>query len=270
MTSGPMIRMLHSTYNNIVDGAKLGLTFPLRHVSAILGRKYHVTRIKRVGAVRLRTHSTDATAFVQVFRKREYDIFTAGCGDQIMSAYQRILETGQMPIVIDAGANVGAAAIWFAKLFPASLVLAVEPDPGNAEVCRHNTRQFRNVRVIEAAIGSEGGRVSLTNHPSKEQWCIRTTRNDNGGVYIYPVSTLMLESPHASKLFLIKIDIEGFESDLFAKNTHWMDETDVIIIEPHDRLYKGSSRNFQQEIARRRFDMFISGENLIYVKTAAS
>jgi FkbM family methyltransferase len=207
---------------------------------------------------------------VQVFRKREYDIFNAGCGDRIISAYMRILETGQVPIIIDAGANVGAAAIWFSKLFPASLVLAVEPDAGNAELCRLNTRHLRNIRVIEAAIGSEDGRVSLTNHQSKEQWSIRTTRSDNGDVGICPISTLMLEPPNTSKLFLIKIDIEGFESDLFAKNTHWIDETDVIIIEPHDRFYKGSSWNFQQEIARRRFDMFISGENLIYVKSAAS
>ena len=71
-----------------------------------------------------------------------------------------------------------------------------------------------------------------------------------------------------SALFIVKIDIEGFESDLFASQTEWVDDAHVIVLEPHDWLLPGqaTSRNFQIVLARHDFDILISGENLIYVR----
>lgn len=53
--------------------------------------------------------------------------------------------------------------------------------------------------------------------------------------------------------FLIKIDIEGFESDLFSKNTDWIDLFPVMLIELHDWMLPNSrvTKNFLNEIAKR-------------------
>ncbi len=68
--------------------------------------------------------------------------------------------------------------------------------------------------------------------------------------------------------FLIKIDIEGFERDVFSVNTDWIDNFAGIFIEPHDWLFPGEgiSKNLQRAMAGRDFEFFINGENIIYVR----
>ena len=36
--------------------------------------------------------------------------------------------------------------------------------------------------------------------------------------------------------FIVKIDIEGAEADVFASDTDWFNETPVVIVELHDWL----------------------------------
>ncbi len=42
------------------------------------------------------------------------------------------------------------------------------------------------------------------------------------------------------RLFIVKIDIEGFERDLFDRNIDWVDQAAAIIVEPHDRMLHGA------------------------------
>ena len=259
--------ILERISRNLKDSAELGLTFPLRHISGLLGRRYHVTNIKRAGTVRIRPKSSDAQAFVDIFRYKAYDLSRCGQSPRVRETYQRILDAGQIPIIIDAGANVGAASIWFSRQFPQARILAVEPDADNAEVCRLNTRDLPNIKVIEAAIGSEHGWVSLRN-PENQAWAVQTMRNQDGRIAVCTIPEIVLVEQQPAKIFLVKIDIEGFEDDLFAKNVAWLDEAEVIIIEPHDWLFpeKGTSRNFQKAIASRSFEIVISGDSLIYFR----
>ena len=69
-------------------------------------------------------------------------------------------------------------------------------------------------------------------------------------------------------IFIAKIDIEGFEKDLFSSNLGWIDRAEMVIIEPHDWMLPGqqSSATFQRAMGSRDFELFISGENLIYVR----
>jgi FkbM family methyltransferase len=259
--------ILERILRNLKDSAELGLSFPLRHISGLLGRKYHVTSIKGAGIVRIRPKSSDAQAFVDIFRDKAYDLSRCGQFPRVRETYQRILDSGQTPIIIDAGANVGAAAIWFSRQFPQATVLAIEPEVNNAEVCRLNTRDLPNIKVIEAAIGSEPGWVSLKNSEN-QAWAAQTTRNKDGRVAVCTIPEIVLAEQPPAKLFLVKIDIEGFEDDLFAKNVNWLDEAEVIVIEPHDWLFpeKGTSRNFQKAMATRSFEILISGDSLIYFR----
>jgi FkbM family methyltransferase len=259
--------ILNRIVRNLEDGVELGLTFPLRHISGWLGRKYHKTTIKRAGIVHIRPKTTDAETFIDIFRRKAYDLSRYGQFSRVMAVYQQLLEAGQTPVIIDAGANVGAASIWFSRQFPQAHIFAIEPDANNAEVCRLNTKDLPNVRVIEAAIGSEHGLVSLRN-PKNQAWTVQTIRNNSGKIAVCTISETAFAAQQPAKIFLVKIDIEGFEEDLFAKNTDWMDDVEVIMIEPHDWLFpgKGTSRNFQKAVASRNFEILISGENIICVR----
>ena len=258
--------LIRKIAKNLKEGLRLGPTFPLRHISGLFGREYHATVIKGIGPVYIRPKSSDASTFSQVFLYGEYDLSRHAHFPRVVAAYQKISDAGQIPIIIDAGANVGAASIWFAREFPQAQILAIEPDAANAEVCRLNTRSLPNVKVMEAAIGSEPGLVTLDN-PSGQAWSVQTTRSSNARVPVRTIADLLNEvSP--SKLFIAKIDIEGFEADLFSSHTEWVDEVEVIFIEPHDWMCpgRGTSFNFQEVLGGRAFELLISGENLIYIR----
>ena len=72
-------------------------------------------------------------------------------------------------------------------------------------------------------------------------------------------------------MFLVKIDIEGFEADLFGSNTDWIDQAKVVFLEPHDWMLPGqrTSRSFQDRMARADFDIAIATTNLLYVRPFA-
>lgn len=253
---------------NLMGAVEVGPRFPLRHISKLLGRQYHATISKRAGKFYIRPNTTDDQAFIQVFQRRQFDFSEHRQFALAHNAYDSILNSGRIPVIIDAGANVGAASIWFARQFPGARIIAVEPDPDNARMCRLNTKAISNVSVIEAAIGSEHGRVSLAN-PSNEAWSVRTHRNVDGEVATYTIPDLVSTVKEPAELFLAKVDIEGFEDDLFSKNTEWLDVVAVLIVEPHDWLFPGkrTSANFQTALAARTFELLIRGDNLIYVRT---
>lgn len=161
------------------------------------------------------------------------------------------MDAGRKPIIIDAGANIGAASLWFSMQFPNATILAVEPDPNNAAQCRRNAAALSSITVFECAIGARDGCVALSN-PENEAWAVQTSRVASGdeGVAISTVSSLLDVVPNG-ELFIVKIDIEGFEADLFSENCDWARTATVIYIEPHDWMptTRRSSFTFQRVLA---------------------
>ena len=68
--------------------------------------------------------------------------------------------------------------------------------------------------------------------------------------------------------FLIKIDIEGGEHNLFSENIDWIDKFKLIIIEPHDWMYpkKNLFNNFLKRISTLKRDFVILNENIISIR----
>jgi FkbM family methyltransferase len=246
------------------DAAGLSLLFPARHLWKVLGIPTFRIDVRGGGPIEMRTGSTDAAVVRQIFRNREYDFSGTEQYRAVVAAYDRILDSGQVPLILDVGANIGASSIWFARAFPDARVIAVEPDPGNATICRRNTARLPNVCVVEAAIGSQPGTVSLA---GKDAWAFQTVRDGDGTIPVRTIQDLVFAAGAQTRLLMVKIDIEGFESDLFADDLHWIEDVAAILIEPHDWLLPGrhTSRSFQRAIAARDFEMLVSGENLIYV-----
>lgn len=217
-----------------------------------------------IGNITLRPQETDLRAFRQVFMRGEYDLDRLPGASPIRVRYDAIVASGKLPVIIDAGANVGAATLWFKKLFPKAAIVAVEPDPDNAALLRRNVAALPDVEIKEAAIGSEPGFVSLDGDLGA--WGVQTTRSDKG----CPIVTMneCFASVADGEPLFAKIDIEGFEEDLFTKNLEWVDKVQAILLEPHDWMLPGkkSSRPFQKVMGARDFDLMICGENLVYVR----
>jgi FkbM family methyltransferase len=247
------------------DLLALGLPYQARHIHRLNKREYRV-RVKGVGDLTLRPGTADAAVVSQVFSWLQYDTRQFPQHARVVESYEDILARGRRPLVLDLGANNGASARWFAREYPEASIVAVEPDADNARMCRLNTEGYP-VEVISAAIGGTPGQVSLAT-AAMGSVSYTTTRSSDGGVPVVTVGQILAERRPDHELFIVKIDIEGFENDLFASDTEWVEEARVIMIEPHDWKFpdRDTSRPLQETMGRLPFQVLLSGENLIYVR----
>lgn len=223
-------------------------------------------RLNGVGRIVLRRGNSDMECFREIFQNGDYRIDHLGAvKDRIARHYNAILSSGRSPVIIDGGANVGASAIWFTKEYPDARVIAVEPDAENFRLLALNTAACKNVERVRAALGAEPGFVEVTEADGLG-WAVQTKRADSG-LPIRTIGELQAAIPDG-KMFLVKIDIEGFESDLFSSRLEWIDEAYVVIVEPHDWMLPGqfTSRTFMRAMTARDFEVFIVGENLFFVR----
>lgn len=250
---------------NFEDARVFGPTFLMRHVARVSGAQTTQVTVPGIGAVHVRVGESDVAAVRQVFGEADYDL---GAGSpvtaRIRARCRAILDAGQVPVIVDAGANIGAASLWFRGAYPEATIVAIEPEPGNGAILHRNLDGRANMVVLDAAIGAEPGFVAIEN--AQSGWGARTQRSDQG-VPVVTVAQAIAAVPGGVPL-IVKVDIEGFENELFTRNLDWIADAYVVIIEPHDWMLPGqhSSRSFQKAMAAHDFELFLSGENLIYVR----
>lgn len=175
-----------------------------------------------------------------------------------------ILSSGAIPCSLHADGNLDAARRWFANLFPNVALLAVEPDPGSAAVFRSSISVLENSSMLEAAIGTASGKVPLVS--DVQSWAVRTERTEHGLPIVAPDQAFDSVSKGAPSI--TRIDVGGFEKNSFALGLGWLDESLAPTVEPHDWCFPGqwTSRAFQAAMGAGDFELFILGENLVYVR----
>jgi FkbM family methyltransferase len=250
---------------NVDDIATFGPRFLLRHLPRVTGAEMAPVHISGIGPIYLRAGESDVAAVRQIFGHKDYDIGSIpAIGARLNARYRAILQGGRKPVIVDAGANVGTAALWFRKTYIEAAIVAVEPEPGNLGVLKRNLEGRRDMMVLAAAIGGRSGFVEVK--MGTLGWAAQTLRSESG----VPIVTMADAFAKVADgiPFIAKIDIEGFESDLFSANVEWLNDVSMVIIEPHDWMLPGkkTSRSFQAAMGQHDFEIFISGENLIYIR----
>jgi FkbM family methyltransferase len=203
----------------------------------------------------------------QQFKDNDYSIGRLRRGADILNAYQSIANSEKKPMIIDAGANIGASAFWFAATYPGAHIVCVEPDVENFNFLKLNT-QGLNVDLHNAAVGSSDGAVDLID-PGLGQWGYQTSLNKHGKTKMISVQNLVNEKIDLGfEPFIAKFDIEGGEAELFSKDTEWMDQFPLIIIELHDWLFpkQKNSANFLRAVSGLDRDFVHIGENIFSIK----
>ena len=120
---------------------------------------------------------------------------------------------------LDVGANVGVLTLYWAKLFPDRRIFAFEPSPTTfaalvANVARNGAT---NVVPLETAVSDKDGRIAFDGDP-----VARGTAAIAGGASAksFLVATAKLDSLseqyQIKKIALLKVDVEGFETLVFA------------------------------------------------------
>jgi FkbM family methyltransferase len=225
--------------------------------------------------IKLRPSSSDLSVFTQVFVDNDYNLRRFTRYPEICRSFNEI-DRSMTPLIVDCGANIGLSSLYFAKNWPSAHILAVEPDPGNFELLRRNVAAHANIQPVHAAVGGADGPVRIMNQEAQE-WARRTERVS--GEAPDAVTGLSIQSliaiappPQVYQPFLIKIDIEGAEKDLFSRNSEWISKFPILIIELHDWMLpgQGTSRAFLEAIAPLDRDFVYSGENIFSIANPPS
>jgi FkbM family methyltransferase len=191
----------------------------------------------------VRAGTADASTFEHVFIWNDYDL-----------RYPDGVET-----IIDAGANIGLSAVFFANRFPGATIVAIEPEAGNFALLQRNTASYANVVPLHAALWSEDTDLSLSNPDDRVDSYRFGAEGGTQVVRAFSVPSI-LDRFGMTRTDVLKIDIEGGEAAVFADRPFWVDRVGMFIVELHG---EEAERAFHDATARLAGLRYRRGENHI-------
>ncbi|MEJ7559555.1 MAG: FkbM family methyltransferase [Pedobacter sp.] len=201
----------------------LKLFFKIR-LSRSRGRiSFHIPNLEH--PIFLRRQSSDFYVFEEVF---------------IDEVYKMHLKT-DAACIIDAGANIGLAALYFQRAFPGARIISIEPESTNFELLQLNTSDYPNIIRYHNGLWCKKCALKITN-TTEGNWgfMVEETTDEDNVIKAISVSDLLEDHPTAV-IDILKIDIEGSEKEVFEGSTEWISKSDNIIVEVHENLRKGAT-----------------------------
>lgn len=173
-------------------------------------------------------------------------------------------------VIIDAGANIGLTAVYFANRYPTARILAIEPEATNFNLLCKNTAAYPQILPIRAALWETPMVLSLVGQPGMYGAVrARLPGQSAPGHELGQVQALtmpqLLADYQIDFVDLLKMDIEGAEKGIFAASAAWIEQAGVIIAEMHDRFDPGCTLSFNA--ATRSFPLeWRTGEHIVVAR----
>jgi FkbM family methyltransferase len=152
-------------------------------------------------------------------------------------AYPRIDFLKDVQVVVDIGANVGAASVYFALQYPAARLLAFEPCPQTYRLLSQNLADLPNARTFNFGLFDRDCQAPL--YLSREDAGTSSVRwsylNSERSVEIsLKNARYVLRHQQIEAIDVLKIDTEGCELPILHALADLVEKTRVIYLEYHD------------------------------------
>lgn len=160
-------------------------------------------------------------------------------------------------VIVDAGANIGLASVFYAHRYPEARIIAIEPEPSNYQVLLKNTACYPRITPVLAALWDRNEDIDVVDvgfgHTAFQTQEIKAdaARSMVARAKAITMDRLLTEFD-ISAIDLLKIDIEGAEKELFEGPVEWIERVGVIAIEVHEHMRPGSNACVQA--ATREFE----------------
>jgi FkbM family methyltransferase len=204
----------------------------------------------------LRVPSSDVPALEQIFVRQEYDF-----------------EVAKPPqTLVDAGANIGLASLYFANRFPRANIIAIEPEQSNFDLLSKNVAPYKTITAMRAALWHENGIINLVD-PDLGKWGFMTQARDDVeekfGAFLHEVRAItvdtLMKEHGIDHIDILKIDIEGAEREVFRDPSAWIGKVGALIVELHERMKPGCNSSFYNS-TKGFDDEWFQGENVYLAK----
>lgn len=210
----------------------------------------------------------DLVTIRNCFAMEEYNIFKLDYFKKFNN-----LKNENKKLIIDCGANIGCSAIFLNKLFTNSNVITIESDKKNYSLLKKNCQNINYYNINSALASGKYFYKNIKKFDNRGNTiAVNGTKTKNKSITINEILSSYKQTEY--DYFLIKIDIEGNEKDLFSKNLQWVNKFKIIIIELHDWMIPRSriSHSFLKYISKlntqknSQRDLVVLGENLVSIK----
>lgn len=195
--------------------------YRLREISRLKALpRYEPTKTSLLGDV---VHVIDAASFLSAYR----EIFEKGIYD--------FQASGEAPRIIDCGANIGLAVLFWKRRYPKSRILAFEPDPAAFEALVWNCRHWglSEVECLNKAVWSEEGEYPFARDGADAGHLL--VGDTVAGATPILVSTVRLRDYLVAPVDLLKLDIEGAEAEVLEDCSDVLDGVARVFVEYHSR-----------------------------------
>lgn len=170
-------------------------------------------------------------------------------------------------VIVDAGANIGLATLYYAQQYPDAKIIAIEPERSNFKVLQKNCAGMPNVILVEGALWGKEVKLVIED-PTAAKFAFSVTESQS-------TSSVLSEEMQAvtipgimrkfglDRIDILKLDIEGAEYELFKEGAEsWLGAIGQIVIELHDWKQPGSAQAFYAAVGRGSFTQANRGENI--------
>ena len=103
--------------------------------------------------------------------------------------------------IIDAGANIGFASIFFSKIFENAKILALEPEKSNFSMLKRNVTFYKNIKTLNKALWAKEANLSILQILPINDTTANYTWTDS-----YPYAAISVYALHPQYLSLEKLD----------------------------------------------------------------
>lgn len=172
----------------------------------------------------LRRRSSDFLVFEEIFIDQIYKL-----PPQLEAEY-----------IIDAGANIGLAALYFQRSFPGAKIISIEPVSENFRLLELNTSGYPNIVRYQNALWNKKSNLKITNTTEGDWAFMVEETNEEGDVSAIAINDILKEVP-TGRIDILKMDIEGSEKEVFESATEWISITKNIIVEVHENKREGAT-----------------------------
>lgn len=190
-------------------------------MKTIIKKNYAIINKKDIqSSIYLRTNTTDIHVYHQIFMRGDYE-----------TSFPFYPKT-----IIDCGANIGLATVYFKNKYPNAKIISIEPEESNFNMLIKNCQGYHDIYCLKSGIWNENTYLNVVDN-GYGHWGFATekTSHENNKVSGVTIDYIMNKF-NIDEVDILKIDIEGSEKELFEKNIeNWIEKVKVIIIELHDR-----------------------------------
>ncbi|UPS91684.1 FkbM family methyltransferase [Bizionia sp. M204] len=169
----------------------------------------------------------------------------------------------QSPYIIDGGANIGLATIYFKKLFPDAEIVAFEPDSYIYDILESNIKScaFDTVKLIKKGLWNEETTLKFKSEGADAGLLETINKSDNSNSHDIPVTSL---KPYLQKpVDFLKLDIEGAETTVLKDIAEDLENVARIFVEYHSFVGQEQTLNEIIQILKEAgFRLYISSPGI--------